>query len=82
MLLYHGSNVIFAEPMIVKTSYAKDFSWGFYTTINLQQAEKWARRRAQRFGGHPCISIYGFTPDPILNTVEFESTTNEWQGGI
>ena len=78
MLLYHGSNVIVTEPMIVKTNYAKDFSWGFYTTTNLKQAEKWARRRAQRFGGRSSISVYEFTPDSDLTSIEFESTTNEW----
>ncbi|MBR2131820.1 MAG: DUF3990 domain-containing protein [Oscillospiraceae bacterium] len=78
MQLYHGSNIIVKEPMIVKTTYTKDFSWGFYTTTNLNQAEKWARRRAQRFGGYPCISVYEFTPDSDLNIIEFETTTNEW----
>lgn len=78
MTLYHGSNLIVSCPMIVKTTYAKDFSWGFYTTTFKEQAEKWARRRAQRYGGVPCISVYEYAPSASIDVLEFDSTSNEW----
>ena len=78
MLLYHGSNVIVREPMIVKTAHTKDFSWGFYTTETLKQAENWAQRRSQRYGGSPCISVFEYSPSSDLHMVEFKTTSDEW----
>ena len=78
MKVYHGSNLVVRNPMIVKTDYTKDFSWGFYTTTIISQAERWAHRRAQRDGGIPHINTYEFTPAPELEILEFESTTEAW----
>ena len=36
ILLYHGSGEIVEFPEIRKTKYTKDFSWGFYCTINYE----------------------------------------------
>ena len=46
ILLYHGSGEIVAFPEIRKTKYTKDFSWGFYCTINYEQTYKWANKRS------------------------------------
>lgn len=78
VILYHGSNRVVDEPLIVKTKYAKDFGWGFYTTQNAAQAEKWVMRRASGFGGTPTVSSFEFTPSDKLLVLSFPDTTSEW----
>lgn len=77
MILYHGSSEAMPAPMILITKYAKDFSWGFYATESLSQAEKWAHRKAQ-LGGVPTINMYEYTEDPALDVCAFSETTDEW----
>ena len=48
MILYHGSNVAVEEPRLLKIQRDLDFGKGFYTTSDLDQATKWARRTALR----------------------------------
>ena len=40
MVLYHGSNVEVRDPRLLKTQRDLDFGKGFYTTSDLEQAEK------------------------------------------
>lgn len=77
MILYHGSSEAVPAPMLLITKYTKDFSWGFYATENLTQAEKWAYRKAQ-LGGVPTVNIYEYTPDPALDHLAFPGTTDDW----
>lgn len=77
MILYHGSNEAVPAPMILITKYAKDFSWGFYATESLSQAEKWAYRKAQ-LGGTPIVNVYEYTEDPNLDIQVFLDTTDAW----
>lgn len=59
MILYHGSNVVVREPHLLKIQRELDFGKGFYTTSDLEQAGKWARRTArQRKTGSPFVSVY------------------------
>lgn len=78
MILYHGSNTIVDEPVIVRTKYAKDFGWGFYTTENEQQAEQWANRRSDQFGGSPTVSVYEVEPMDELKVLSFSQMNDEW----
>ena len=48
MILYHGSNQGVQEPHLLKIQRDLDFGKGFYTTSDLDQATKWARRTALR----------------------------------
>lgn len=77
MILYHGSNEAVPAPMILITKYAKDFSWGFYATESLIQAEKWAYRKAQ-LGGTPTVNIYEYAESPDLDIRAFSDTSDEW----
>ena len=77
MILYHGSSEAVPAPMILITKYTKDFSWGFYATESLSQAEKWAYRKAQ-LGGTPTVNVYEYTEDPNLDILSFSETTNDW----
>ena len=38
MLLYHGSNVVVSRPKLIQQNRFLDFGFGFYTTMNKQQA--------------------------------------------
>jgi hypothetical protein len=46
MLLYHGSYMEIQTPDLTCSRYNLDFGKGFYVTGFMDQAEKWARRRA------------------------------------
>ena len=78
MRLYHGSNIVVTKPEIRITRYAKDFGWGFYTTEIRLQAEQWAYRRAQNFGGKPVISSYEYVDNPFLKIKIFQSADEDW----
>lgn len=59
MILYHGSNLIVAEPRLVVQNRFLDFGYGFYTTTNKEQAvgfaDKVTKRRRE---GMPTVSVY------------------------
>ena len=48
MILYHGSNVIVKNPIIIKTDIGRDFGFAFYLTPIKEQAEKMAKRTMRR----------------------------------
>ena len=59
MLLFHGSNVAVREPRLLKIQRDLDFGTGFYTTSDLDQATRWARRTVLRLKkGKACVTVY------------------------
>ena len=46
-MLYHGTDAFFEQIDPMKGKRFKDFGRGFYTTTNLNQAIRWAQRRAE-----------------------------------
>lgn len=50
MIVYHGSNVVLSEPDVEHSFRALDFGKGFYTTTVKEQAERWAKRKANIYG--------------------------------
>lgn len=50
MTVYHGSSVVVDHPDIAHSFRALDFGKGFYVTTVKEQAERWARRKADIFG--------------------------------
>lgn len=58
MILYHASHETVRFPEVRKTSYTKDFSWGFYCTAIFEQAVRWANRG----DGDPVINYYLYQP--------------------
>jgi hypothetical protein len=42
VLLYHGSNQLIENPIIINSKRTVDFGTGFYLTISLEQAKKLA----------------------------------------
>ena len=46
MILYHGSSVPVREPKLIQSRRRLDFGPGFYLTSDIEQARKWAARKA------------------------------------
>lgn len=48
MRLYHGSTVAVRKPSLRSGRLNADIGKGFYTTINPEQAERWAHIKKER----------------------------------
>ena len=83
MLIYHGSNIAVENPRLIKQNRALDFGNGFYTTMNLEQAESFANNVINRNEGIgiPTISYYEIDFEKIqreLSVLKFDSPNDEW----
>lgn len=78
MILYHGSNVVVREPMLVPQNRFLDFGNGFYTTTNKAQAESFATKVGKRRGGTPFVSQYEITEMEELLVKQFDLPDGEW----
>lgn len=74
MVLYHASKEIVKTPEIRTTKYTKDFGWGFYCTINWEQAARWAKRGT----GRGIINKYEYSPGADLEVLKFEKMSDDW----
>ena len=82
MIVYHGSSEMVRQPDTLHSYRALDFGKGFYVTTVREQAERWARRKADLFGGTPVVSRYRMRddlsqfrvrrfPDDLMEWIEF-----------
>ncbi|MDR2563031.1 MAG: DUF3990 domain-containing protein [Prevotellaceae bacterium] len=81
MKLYHGTNVRFLTPKIIRPNRLLDFGTGFYTTTDEKQASDWAKTVAKRTKiGQPLLNIYELDDnyDKQLKIKHFKSPTKEW----
>ena len=82
MKLYHGTNVDFDRIDIAKSKAYKDFGQGFYLTDIRNQAEDWAKKKAEIFGGTPVLQEYEFDEFLLssseLKVLVFDVPTEEW----
>lgn len=81
MILYHGSNVPVEEPRLLKIQRDLDFGKGFYTTSDLDQATKWARRTALRLRQKESfVSVYEIDEGDMgkLRVLRFDSPNADW----
>ena len=82
MKLYHGTNVDFDKIDVTKSKAFKDFGQGFYLTDIRTQAEDWAKKKAEIFGGTPVLQEYEFDESALdsseLNVLVFDVPTEEW----
>ena len=81
MVLYHGSNVEVRDPRLLKTQRDLDFGKGFYTTSDLEQAEKWARRTAARLEQQQSfVSVYKIDEEKLfsLRILRFAEPDKDW----
>ena len=63
MIVYHGSNMIVDHPDVSHSFRDLDFGRGFYVTTIMEQAERWAKRKA----------LFAGNSIPILNEYEMSS---------
>ena len=73
MFLYHGSTVIVKKPEIRTAKFYKDFSFGFYCTMMLTQAQRWATRFGDGF-----VNIYQYTKNQELKILHFPEMSEAW----
>lgn len=81
MILYHGSNLEIKEPSLRYSRSSLDFGRGFYTTTDLDQAERWAKRVVHiKKYGTPTISVFETNIDMWnnLSILKFDSADKKW----
>ena len=79
MIVYHGSSEVVRQPDTLHSYRALDFGKGFYVTTVREQAERWARRKADLFGGTPVVSRYRMRDDLSQFRVKrFPEDLMEW----
>lgn len=82
MTVYHGSNVIVAEPKLIKQNRFLDFGFGFYTTTNKIQAVGFAEKVAKRRNeGKKSVSVYEFDETKAFaecSALRFDSADEAW----
>lgn len=79
MILFHGSSEIVKCPDILHSYRALDFGKGFYVTSVREQAERWARRKADLVGGKAIVNQYQMSDDTTgLRVKSFSEDLAEW----
>ena len=82
MLLYHGSNVVVEKPEIIIGSRGLDFSSGFYTTSNYEQALRFTENVVRRKKcGQRIVSFYDADEKKIFadcSFVKFNGADEKW----
>ena len=74
IILYHGSRQIVEFPEVRIARFNKDFYYGFYCTLFVEQAKRWA----VRFDNGGVINEYVYVPDDTLKILKFPEMTEEW----
>lgn len=82
MILYHGSNIVVAQPKLIQQNRFLDFGYGFYTTTNKEQAISFAdkvfRRRKE---GDRVVSIYELDEETAFtacSVLKFDAPNADW----
>ena len=83
MKLYHGSTVTVKNPSLRPGRANTDFGKGFYTTVDYEQAARWARIRRERAGeGSAIVSVYEVDDHlllhPDMHIMTYNGATIEW----
>lgn len=74
LILYHGSQEIVRNPIIINNGKTKDFGYGFYCTNKKEQAVRWATR----FSHTGTCNRYKFIEHSDLNILKFEKLSDDW----
>lgn len=81
MKVYHGSLVVEKPEIRVGDKYL-DFGYGFYTTMNEEQAIKWTEKQKNRKGTNiGYVSMYDFDIEKAeaeLKIIRFDKADKEW----
>lgn len=81
--LYHGSTVAVRKPSLRLGRPNADFGKGFYTTSNLEQAERWAHiKQGRAESERAVVSVYEFDESLLerqdLNVRKFAGADEPW----
>lgn len=80
MIVFHGSNQIVKNPDLSHSFKNLDFGKGFYVTSVREQAERWARRKADfETGTNPILNIYELSE--VLSdykVLDFKDELDSW----
>ena len=81
MILYHGSNVEFAEIDLMKSKPNKDFGQGFYLSDTYVQAMDMAKVKVEQLEtGTPIVMTYEIKEEDLsqLRVLRFDNYSEEW----
>ena len=79
MIVYHGSIYAVKEPDVTHSYRPLDFGKGFYVTTIKEQAERWARRKADLTGSKAVLNIYNMKEDYSRLTLKtFDEDLKDW----
>ena len=79
MIVFHGSDTIVRKPDILHSFRNLDFGKGFYVTSIKEQAERWAKRKADFSNSKPILNIYELKTDfSDLKVLNFQDNLDEW----
>lgn len=80
MTVYHGSSILVPRPDVQHSFRPLDFGRGFYVTSVQEQAERWARRKADLLGAEKAVvNQYRMRDDTAGFLVKtFGADLSEW----
>lgn len=79
MILYHGANQEITKPNVKFSKRFLDFGREFYLTNYQKQSEKWALRKAERYGGNAIVNVYELKDNfKSYNFLNFETENELW----
>lgn len=81
MILFHGSNVEVIQPKLIPQNRYLDFGFGFYTTLNKEQAVSFSRKVSKRRGGSSIVSVYELNESEFENNLDilrFKAPDEQW----
>ena len=98
MIVYHGATLSVRAPDTSHSFRTLDFGRGFYVTTNRDQAERWARRKADFAAGGRAVvneylmseegfqpwgkSIGAYSPNPAFTVNEGDLTIDVWKDAL
>ena len=80
MIVYHGSADVVKQPDVLHSYRALDFGKGCYVTTNYEQAERWAKRKADLLHKDKAyVNVYEMLDDDSAFKVKtFSKDLFEW----
>ncbi len=80
MIVFHGSNQIVKNPDISHSFRNLDFGKGFFVTSIREQAERWAKRKADfEIETKPVLNVYEFSDDlSNYKVLDFKDELDSW----
>ena len=82
MILFHGSDTLVDNPVIMPKYRSLDFGLGFYVTSSHEQAVSWAKKVCYRNASkHQYVNSYEFDHESAISTLKvkkFDKADEEW----